>query len=527
MDLNRFIRICLGTLLLLALPVKTGAFALMGPIQPWMQVTNGVYVQGSFFQQGDIGGPMCLSNSYRWNVPVVTYGFDASFTNFFGTNGVAAVESAFKILNDLPPASCLVPTNYPFITENLNPTAQAQLLIDLKSQTLSALFGELGLASPTRNIYVLKQWTPEFMPPAPNQLSPSFDWADWAVPDYVATRNYDPQTLEATVFVNNVLYGAYISYPAPYKMEMYAIDPEATTFTALADYNLDDYLGGFNGPSGVYSSPGVFYSGLTYDDAGGLAFLLSTNTIHFETLLPDVSGTGANLNSCVNGAWRPGVNKISFVPQPVDPQSGTFRSLTNAYVDAYITNGVVMQQQLQRVTTKPDILFCAGDLNEAEPLDISRTGATNWMNNADLNGNPGGEGPGIIRPGIRIVFGNAGRSISSSVPPSEETVYEQNFTWASYDGMTNPPVVYPIAQIGTNQTTLRLELATPVSGPDSWPIFKWSQGGPSGGIAAFQTSTNLSDWITLFTLTNNGTASIYFNASPVSAQRFYRLVPRQ
>ena len=58
---------------------------------------------------GDIGGPMDIGDGYRWNVPVVTYGFDQSFLDYFGTNGVAAVEGAIQILNDLPPASSIVP----------------------------------------------------------------------------------------------------------------------------------------------------------------------------------------------------------------------------------------------------------------------------------------------------------------------------------------------------------------------------------------------------------------------------------
>ena len=81
------VAVCLSAACLFALTVKSGAFALLGPVQPWMQVTNGVI--GS----GDIGGPMDISNEYRWNVPVVTYGFDQSFMDYFGTNGVAAVDA--------------------------------------------------------------------------------------------------------------------------------------------------------------------------------------------------------------------------------------------------------------------------------------------------------------------------------------------------------------------------------------------------------------------------------------------------
>src|SRR5947207_9309804 len=86
-------------------------FSLLGPYTDWMAPTNG------YRQSGDIGGPMDINEEYRWNVPVVTYGFDKSFLDYFGSNGVAAVESAIQILNDLPPASQIVISNYPLATQ--------------------------------------------------------------------------------------------------------------------------------------------------------------------------------------------------------------------------------------------------------------------------------------------------------------------------------------------------------------------------------------------------------------------------
>jgi hypothetical protein len=133
---------------LFALILESRAFSLLGPVQPWMQSSNGV------IYDGDIGGPMCISNEYRWNVPVLTYGFDQSFSNYFGTNGISAVESAIQILNDLPPASQIVLTNYPFNSQHVNFTAQSQNLNDLKSETLSLLLEHMGLAQPTRYLYV-------------------------------------------------------------------------------------------------------------------------------------------------------------------------------------------------------------------------------------------------------------------------------------------------------------------------------------------------------------------------------------
>jgi len=49
--------------------------------------------------------PHNLQEEFRWNVPVLYYTFDASFLEYFGSNGVAAVDSAMRILNSLPKAS--------------------------------------------------------------------------------------------------------------------------------------------------------------------------------------------------------------------------------------------------------------------------------------------------------------------------------------------------------------------------------------------------------------------------------------
>ena len=47
------------------------------------------------FRMGkDVGGPMDINAEYRWNVPVITYGFDQSFLDYFGTNGVIAATPA-------------------------------------------------------------------------------------------------------------------------------------------------------------------------------------------------------------------------------------------------------------------------------------------------------------------------------------------------------------------------------------------------------------------------------------------------
>ena len=53
-----------------------------------------------------------LGEEYRWNSPIITYNFDESFLNYFGSNGVVAVEKGIDILNSIPAAS-VIKTNYP------------------------------------------------------------------------------------------------------------------------------------------------------------------------------------------------------------------------------------------------------------------------------------------------------------------------------------------------------------------------------------------------------------------------------
>ncbi|MDR3460370.1 MAG: hypothetical protein P4N60_23320 [Verrucomicrobiae bacterium] len=507
------IAVGLGMTCLLAAPFKTFAFALLGPYEPWMQATNGV-----FDPVFDIGGPMDIDSEYRWNVPVVTYGFDKSFLDYFGTNGVAAVESAIKILNDLPPASTIVLTNYPFSAQYFNSQAEPLGLVDLKSQTLSLLLEQMGLAQPSRYIYVLKQWDISLQVP-PNAFS-SPPWPDGTIPQFILMRNFDPQTLEASVYINETLYSAYIAIDnnqnsmVPFTVDQWA----SSRFTSVAEFPIAQY--------DMYTGGGKVYTGLTYDDVGGLVYLLSTNNINYETLLPDITGIGINSNSFVNGAWRPGVDKITFLPQSTGVQPGVFMPMTHQYADTYFTNGNLVQQQLQRVTFQPDFLF------SARP-DSFRTGTTNWINNAAKNGNLAGAGPGTIRPPVVVAFQKMGGDFYSSISPpnyvwSEDSVQDQTsiaHIYGSFDNSTNPPIVYPVLQSGEVSMALRMSLSHSNYGENFYG-FEWSPTSQAGTVYALQTSTNLSTWGTLFAITNNGSVFYYRNVNANSPSRFYRLLPQ-
>src|SRR5712692_2869756 len=135
------------------------AFSLLGPFKAYQ-------VQGiGYALPGDIGGPMTLGEGYRWNLPTITYAYDQSFIDYFGSNGIVAVDAAVKILNDLPPfsqitndASSLYINGLRVPTDNyhLNYEAQALGLADLKSTALVLLLEELGLAEPERWVWALR-----------------------------------------------------------------------------------------------------------------------------------------------------------------------------------------------------------------------------------------------------------------------------------------------------------------------------------------------------------------------------------
>lgn len=509
-----------GTLCLLGLfVIRTEAFSLLGPFRPWMTATNGFGPSNPVYFFSDIGGPMDIGKGYRWNIPVVTYGFDQSFLDYFGTNGVSAIENAIQTLNDLPPASKVVLTNYTAQGgPQINYSAQAENLYDLKSMTLALLLEQMGLAQPTRFIYVVRQIDPTVMYPNSPFLISQFWGPGGAISNQIVLRNFDPETLGPTTYINDSLYSGYLYVFASSDQTLeYAIPLSVPTDPLANGLAAADILSALNA--------GTFWNGLTRDDVGGLRYLLSTNNIAYETLLPGTLGIGTNTDSYVNGAWRPGIDKITFVPQPFDDMVGQFLLMTNQFTDTYITNGILMHQPLQRVTTQPDFLFCAAGVKSgvlAVPF-FERTGTTNWINNSALNGNPDDGGPGVIQPQIKIVFNKLGHDL---VNVNDESATDRPIHWGTFDGSTNAPIAYPITQTGTDQFTIRMQLAKGSAPNEFQKYFDWSLTNSVGSVSLFQTSTNLTDWVTIFSVTNDGSDWVFQDINPASARRFYRVVPQ-
>jgi len=518
---------CLILLALLSSGAVCPAFSLLGPYAKWMDYTNG------YRKDGDIGGPMNIGQGYRWNVPIVTYAFDQSFLDFFGSNGVSAVEHAIQILNRLPRASSIVLTNYPLSSERENYPAEAQGLYDLKSVTLSLLLEQMGLAEPTRYVYTLRR-TDSFFLQFPYQA----EWSDWFIPYYIIKRNFDPKTLTGSSYVNGTLYGGYVyswsnSLTLAFAdVEEFAVELFSDTHTAVADRG-----------SQYTTFAGHFYSGFTRDDVGGLRYLLRKETVNYEILLPDVHrveppappipgapppppppdppGVGPPANRFVNGALRPGVEKITFVRHPYNSRLARASTKSYRFIDTYILNGIVRQQPVERVVTQPDFLFSAADSNTgkwAPPL-YERTAASNWWNSVAGSTNADRTGPGVIRPPVKITFRRNPWLITDDSFPAYSGP-----RFGSFDGSTRPPVAYPAAPIssGSNQMTVRLWLFnTSGAAPGG---YVWRLPIPFGGRAILQTSDDLKTWLSQISVTNQGLPVdwYYWRSSPT---RFFRVVP--
>ena len=442
---------------------------------------------------------MNLGQEYRWNVPVLTYAFDQSFLDYFGSNGVTAVESAIGILNSLPPVAESSPTNFPLQATSVNFQAEAEGLFDLKSQALALLLEQFGLASPTRFTFCVR----------------SFSIINNEPQVTVVQRNFDPYAWSPSSNVNDVAYGYTLIYspgnpPTNVDAVEYLINPMQPSFPAVADGAL---------------SAGSLYSGLTRDDAAGLRYLLHTNNMNFESLLPGVHGAGTNAASYVDQALRGGVNKIVLVRPDYDSLTGRFLvSYTNQFIDTYMANATIYQQQLERVVTQPDILFSSADLSggtSSAPRFV-RTGTTNWLSSAG----PGATGPGVIQPKVQIILHRPTFNVRTADSPTDSSVIIQDFQdyrWGSFDLSTNAAVTYPVgsAPAHTNQLTVRLELdfanrAAPAN-------FTWELPVALGSQATLQTSTKLTDWVPVLAISNHGQPLIWHHTGS-QPERYFRII---
>ncbi len=459
------------------LPSVSHAFTLVGPTAPWMTADLG------YLQPGDIGGPVTPGEQYRVNQPVLVYGFDQTFTEFFGQPGIDAVEQAIQVLNDLPPASEVNLADYPITTQRVNHTARRLRLWDLKSTVLGELISQMGLGCPERYTWTLRKVN------RPNDVVRNF---------LTIKRNYDPFTLLPSSFVNETLY--------TYRIGLIGLDEWDATEISLDPNEPNMSVAGYGGGNGlvddrinrIAAARGVFFTGLTRDDVGGLRYLYHPGTVAVETLptgataksitpvdvisnggggngwVPSYGvgfggGTNAVVGTVVNQAVRRGVDKVRFVRGDVgNPLLASFRRpVVVRYTDSYSTNGVLgnfRNQTVERQLATPDIIFSAGDLGTADPgaavpIAIRRTVGQTFVNNSQINSmnnaTTGSEvaplGPGTIDTGgLPIVINIARLGMQELNSNATDNLTEEqgwtSFMWGSFDGSTNAPIVYPVGR---------------------------------------------------------------------------------
>ena len=423
------------------------AFTLWGPLEAW-QTADLDYGLRFYYQNVDIGtrlgfqengGPKNFGEGSRLTTPIVTYGFDDTFLEYFGAQGVAAVESAMQVLNALPTASSANLAN--FLTDGaqqINYTAQAVELMDLKSTVMWLMAQHMGLLGETHVYDLLLRY---------HSGAAACDYEY-----YTINRNYDPVTYEPTTYVNGRQYsyfiwdGCAIGVNVGDAIEL-PTDTTTTRFTAVA--------------TGQGLQFGGYYLNMTRDDMGGLQFLYNKGNYAFQgldsntvlTALGNSTWEAVNTTNEITGVSNffgllGGVEKITFVKVNYDSLLNPgFTPITYHYTIPVVTNSRLSQLSVTRTITAPDVIFTARDLIVSEaPANYTALVMTNTFIQTTYVSPGGGVTPSTINASLVVTLNNVGPIIYNAFPGFMDST---NFletpisNWGTFDGSTNPPIVYP------------------------------------------------------------------------------------
>ncbi len=246
------------------------SFALLGPSPATGQTNPAIDWQNSanldFNIAGiEIGGIVNIGEEYRWVTPEVTYAFDESFLNFFGQEGVKAVNKSFDILNAIPDYDSLSSnlTEYPLGVYRTHSQAESLGVLDMSTITLGLMMEQLGLANPLYYMYSIRQV---------NNIANSTNQVFTVI-----LRNFDPVTSEPTNRLNGELYN-YSIRTNSFRGQRYtnAVEvPRSSPF--LRNLPL----------SALDVTSGGYVSSLSRDDIGGLRYIYRTNNVNIESLPTD------------------------------------------------------------------------------------------------------------------------------------------------------------------------------------------------------------------------------------------------
>jgi hypothetical protein len=231
-----------------------------------------------------------------------------------------------------------------------------------------------------------------------------------------------------------------------------------------------------------------------------------TNHVLQVTLCTNSPGT---TNNSVVGDFQ-GIGRVQFVrvaDDNYDYQTGQFYTpITNTYTMVVMKNGKPSTVTFQRVVTRPDILFMGENLTTGgndvifDASEYSRT-TPNFINSRVAAGLAG---PGIIDPttstNLTVIFNTVG-PLYANVSPTLLTGPNARsfFIWGSFDGSTNPPIVYPngtsilnlenealmqISPAALPNATNGIHYSISLSASGGTPSYTWSLAAGSGALPA-------------------------------------------
>jgi hypothetical protein len=424
---------------------QASAFSVFGPLEDWQTTTLDYGTRYYYGNDIELGGSKNFNEGSRLNIPIVTYAYDYTFLSYFGAEGVAAVDSAMAELNALPIASRVNLSKY-LLQDNqaINYTAQALALTDIKSTVMSLMLEHMGLQGESH------VWDLRFRDPTPVTCDYFYD---------VINRNYDPVTYDPTAYVNGVQVGYTIWDGCTAGIQV------ADAIEAIVDQNsIAQYV--FTAVATRYGQQiGGYYLGLTQDDVGGLAFLYNPTNFAYESLDANSVAVGSTSSpwegistgiSNAAGAYEGlfgGVEKVTYVKVAYDSLLGAaFSPRSYNYTIPLVTNGTMRLLHATRTITAPDIIFAAADLT-VTPDSITPDNYPNaYIRTFNFVASPlvtTGVTPvinAVIAPQEVITF-NDGPPAYVNIDPnfldSQYFAFYPTLQWASFDGSTNAPVVFP------------------------------------------------------------------------------------
>jgi hypothetical protein len=313
-----------SALALLALGIQSaGAFSMMGLADnpSWEIPTIGYNLNG------DIGGPQNLGEEYRWNTPYIYYAFNQNFLDYFGSNGVWAVEQAIGVFNKLTNFSqySLSLSEVPQEAHRVNYRAQQLHLLDMKSATLFLMLEEMGLTDSERFIWTLRT--------RDTQPGLSCPWMVYGV----IHLSFDPVTTQPSSYLNGQLYSYIIQEICS------GSDPLAVTIPFTVDPLAVEHL-----PVSSLSTIlfyGMYTTGLTRDDVGGLRYLYSPTNVNWEAMSSGSTMFSTNIGAGLQLLFTS--NLTTLASQALTNNAAALNTLypnlsiaatTNIYTNIWVTN---------------------------------------------------------------------------------------------------------------------------------------------------------------------------------------------